>query len=59
MDKKFAFELIMFFIICACFITWSSIKGPKRNTFYKVVAYGYTTLVWSCIIALIVLTVVY
>lgn len=59
MDKTFAFEIITLFIICACFITYASVKGPKRNLGSKIVAYGYTALVWSCIIALIVLTIVY
>lgn len=59
MDKTFAFELIALFTICACFITYASVKGAKRNRGSKIIAYGYTALVWLCIIALTVLTIVY
>lgn len=59
MDKQFAFKLIGFFAICACFISWATVSGPKRNTVCKVIAYGYTTLVWICVIALTILTINY
>ena len=59
MDKTFLFTLIGFFVICACFISWASIGGPKRNFWCKVMAYGYAILTWIFIIALIVLTILY
>lgn len=59
MDKTMAFILIGFFIICACLITWAAFGGPKRSIACKLMAYGYAALFWMCIIAMIVITIIY
>ena len=55
MDKTFLFILISFFVICACFISWAAVGGPKRSIYCKWLVLGYTVLTWLCIIALIIL----
>lgn len=59
MDKQLTFVIIGFFVICACFISWAAIGGPKRNIYCKWMALGYVALVWICIIALLVITLIY
>lgn len=59
MDKTFLFILIGFFVICACFISWAAVGGPKRNLHCKILAISYAVLVWICIIALLVITLIY
>ena len=59
MDKTFAFELIGFFIVCACFITWSATGVAKANRTYRILGYSYAALTWICIVALTVLTILY
>ena len=57
MDKTFAFTMIVFFVICACFLTWAALEEPKRNRVCNFLAYGYVTLVWVFIIGLTILTI--
>ncbi len=59
MDKQLAFIMIGFFAICACFMTWAALGGPKRSIMCKWLAVGYAASVWLCIIALIVITILY
>lgn len=59
MDKTFAFCIIDVFIICAVFISWAAIGGPKRSICCKWVALGYAALVWICIIVLLIITLIY
>ena len=56
MDKQMAFILIAFFIVCACFITWTAFGGPKRNTMCKVLILCYIIVAWVCVFALLGLT---
>ena len=56
MDKQMAFILIAFFIVCACFITWAALGGPKRNTVCKVLILCYIIVAWVCVFALLGLT---
>lgn len=59
MDKTFAFTMIGFFIICACFLSWAALGGPKRSIACRWLAVGYVALVWSCIVALAVMVYIY
>ena len=59
MDKQLTLVIIVFFVICACFISWAAIGGPKRNIYCKWLAISYAVLVWICIIALLVITLIY
>lgn len=59
MDKQFLFIIILFFILCATCITWAALEGPKRSRKCEYLAYGYVTLTWTCIISLVVLTIIY
>ena len=58
MDKTFCFTTICFFAVCACFISWAAFSGPKRNRVCGFFAYGYVTLIWVCVIALTILTII-
>ena len=55
MDKQLTLVIIVFFVICACFISWAAVGGPKRSIYCKWLVLGYTVLTWLCIIALIIL----
>ena len=59
MDKLFASIIIGFFVICACFLTWAARGGSKRSLTCKIITYGYAAFTWACIIALVVLTILY
>lgn len=59
MDKMIACFMIAFFILCACLITWGMVTGRKRNLVCKLMAFGYTAVSWICVIALVVMTIIY
>lgn len=59
MDKTFAFLMNGFFVLCALFITWGMMDGKKKNSAMGLMAWCYTAFTWACVIALIVLTLIY
>lgn len=59
MDTTFAIVIICFFVICACFITWAALGGPKRNLACKLMTLAYIALSWMCVITLVILVFIY
>ena len=59
MDKQFAFILIGFLAVCAGFITWAALGGPKKSVSCKWLAVSYAAFVWLCIITLVTITIIF
>ena len=59
MDKTFALIIICFAALCACFVTWAAIGCPKVSKYGTLFSWIYTSTVWLCVIAMIVLTIIY
>lgn len=59
MDKQFTFTLIGTLAIAVGFLSYAALEGPKRTIVCKVITLGYIAFMWLCIIALVVLTLLY
>jgi hypothetical protein len=59
MDKTFAYILIAAFIFVAIVVTKNSSMTEYRNKFCRVIGRSMIALMWTCIIALTTLVILY
>ena len=59
MDKTFAYILIAAFIFVAIVVTKTSSMTEYRNKFCRVVGRSMIALMWTCIVALTTLVILY
>ena len=59
MDKQLSFIIIGFLSLFSYLITRTIVGVANKNGTNKRWAIGYTALVWSCIVALLIITIIY
>ena len=59
MDKTLTFIIIGLLALCAGFVSWAALEGPKMSRRHKWFSYGYVTLLWSFLIILVVIATIY
>lgn len=59
MDKTIAFILIGFFIVCACLSTWCAVSFPKINKYGRLISWIHASVIWLCVVAMVIITIIY
>ena len=59
MDKTLAFFFILFFALCAGFVTIAAIDTPKRSKKCKFFAILYALIMWVDVLVITVITIIY